>query len=297
MSKCHHIYTHNDLDGAISLLVYMWSQPKEDTFHYTPIYNSEINKLKNEIKNSHNPSNCVILDLNLRDEFIPELDNSYVTIIDHHKSSERFVDKFKSSKIIYKEFSSNSLLMYKTFKEQIKASNEQKLLVALANDFDSCKFEIQDSYNLNLIFWTEYQNRFNDFIKDYYNGFKPFTESQKKAIEFLKSEIKKESEKIQIFSGNVTIGGKNKKICATISEKIGFKNIDFFAREIKSDIFFFINTKTETVTIKQCTHDDPIDCGLFAEKICDGKGHNNFAQGKITPLFMEVTKNLNPLHL
>ena len=93
------------------------------------------------------------------------------------------------------------------------------------------------------------------------------------------------------------ISGKNKKIYATISEKIDYKMMNHFIQKNKSDIFFFINTKTETVTIKQCTQNDPIDCSSFAEKICEGKGHSNFAEGKITPLFMEVTKNLSPISI
>jgi hypothetical protein len=60
-------------------------------------------------------------------------------------------------------------------------------------------------------------------------------------------------------------------------------------------LFFFINLKNEKVSIRQCNDENPIDCGAFATKICNGGGHTNAAAGVITPLFMEVTKNLKPL--
>ena len=295
MSKCHHIFTHNNLDGAISLLIYLWSNPSTDNFHYTPVSNLEIHKIKNELKNSHNSSNFVLLDLPLREEFLPELDNSYTTIIDHHQSSEKFLKTFTNSKVLYKDYSSNSLLMYKMFKDKFSATDSQKTLVALADDYDSYKFELKNSSDLNIIFWTEYQNRFSDFIKDYYNGFKPFSDKQKKAIEYVRKEAELEISKSQKFLGSINFGGKIKKTCAILAEKMNTQVMEILIKSHKPDLFFFINMKSETVLVRQCTYTDPIDCSAFVEKLCDGKGHNNSAVGKITPLFMEVAKNLTPL--
>lgn len=295
MAKCHHIYSHNDLDGAVSVLVYMWSKPKEDTFQYTPISNMDIDRLKNDIKNTHNPSETIILDLGLREEFLPDLDLSHVTFVDHHKSSEEFVDKFKKAKILYKEYSSNTLLLYKLLKDSLNLTEDQKKLVVLADDFDSYKLQIKDSYDLNIIFWTEYQNRFSDFIKDYYNGFKPFLDNQKRSISFIKREAASQAERTPVYFGEVTISGKKKKVCAAMVEKIVPYMMDVLIQKYSPDLFFFINIKNEKVSIRQCSKEDPIDCGAFAKKICEGGGHVNAAGGKITPLFMEITKNLKPV--
>jgi oligoribonuclease NrnB/cAMP/cGMP phosphodiesterase (DHH superfamily) len=295
MANCHHIFTHNDLDGAVSTLVYIWSQPKEDSFQFTPISNLEISKLKREVKNTHNPAKVLVFDLSLREEFLPELDESFVTIIDHHKSSENFVKLFKNAKIIYKEYTSNSLLMYKLLKDKINANDSQKLLVALTDDFDSNKKALPDSYDLNILFWSEYQNRFSDFIKDYMNGFTPFTEKQKRAIEFIKKEATEEASKLQIFFGDVKIDGKIKKTCAVMVERIVPQVMDVLIKKYGPDLFFFINIKNEKVSIRQCNLENPVDCGSFAEKYCNGGGHPNAAAGTITPLFMEITKNLKPL--
>jgi oligoribonuclease NrnB/cAMP/cGMP phosphodiesterase (DHH superfamily) len=295
MSDCYHIFTHNDLDGAVSLLAFMWSKPKDTSFQYTPISNMDIGKLKRNISNTHNTPNTFVLDLGLRDEFLPELNQSFVTIIDHHKSSERFLDKFKNANVIYKEYTSNALLVYKLYKDTIDATKEQKLLIALADDFDCNRLELVDSYDLNIIFWTEYQNRFSDFIKDYYNGFKPFTAHQKRAIEYIKREAAKEAEKVPIYYGDLTIRGKTKTVCAAMVEKTTPQVMELLIKKHKPDIFFSINIKSEKVSIRQCTKEDPIDVGIFAEKICNGGGHPNAAAGVITPLFMEITKNLKPI--
>ncbi|NBO36081.1 hypothetical protein EBU91_00845 [bacterium] len=297
MTNCHHLFTHNDLDGAGSVLVYMWNKPKTDTFQYTPISNLEISKLKREISNTHNPSNISVLDLSLREEFLPELDQEYITIIDHHKSTEDFIPKFKKSKIIYKNYTSNTLLMYKLYKQSsnLELTQQQKLLVALINDFDCYKLELKDSYDLNMLFWSEYQNRFSDFIKDYYNGFKPFTENQKRAINYIKKEAANEASKAKVYYGDLNIGGKIKKTCACMVERIVPQVIEVLAQKYKPDLFFFINIKNEKVSIRQYDQTDPIDCGVLAKKICEGGGHSNAAAGKITPLFMELTKNLKPI--
>ena len=295
MPNCHHIFTHNDLDGAVSVLAYMWSKPKEDTFYYTPISNMEIPKLKRLLLSVHNPSNTVVLDMGLREEFLPDLDLAHVTFIDHHKSSEKFVDKFKKAKVIYKEYSSNALLTYRLFKETITATDAQKTLIALTDDYDSYRLELPNSYDLNIIFWSEYRNKFSEFINEYYDGFKPFTDSQKRAIAYLRKEAKEEALKIPIFAGELMIKGEPKKTCAALVERIVPLVMDLLIEKHKPDLFFFINTKSEKVSIRQCMKDDPIDCGAFAEKLCEGGGHANAAAGIITPLFMEITKNLKPL--
>jgi len=71
--------------------------------------------------------------------------------------------------------------------------------------------------------------------------------------------------------------------------------MELLAQKHTPDLYFFINTKNEKVSIRQYNQENPIDCGAFAKKICNGGGHSNAAAGTITPLFMEITKNLKPL--
>ena len=291
-NNCHHIYTNNSLDGAISLLTYMWSHPQNDNFHYTPI--SNLNRIKNDLKNAHNKSNYVMLDLAINNNFLPELDDPSITIIDHKRSSESFIKDFKHSKIIYKEHTSTSLLLYKLLKDKLEINKNQKMLIALADDYTSYKMSIEDSLNLNIIFWSEYQNRFYDFIEDYFDGFKPITEKQKKSIHFIKNQSANIIKNLQLFSGNLNFGDRSKKTIAVMSENVTPYVIDSLIDIHRPDIILSINIKTNSVFIKQCTSENPIDCSAFVSKFCEGYGNSSMAYGTITPLFMEITKNLNP---
>lgn len=296
MQKCYHVFTHNDLDGAVSLLVLMWSRP-DAIFEYTPLNNLDIEtKLKSQINNTHNSPTTFVLDLALRKEFLPDLNQSHITIIDHHKSSESLVSQFDKAKILYQEFSSNALWMRKIFKPNSpELTQEQKMLIALADDFDSYKLQIPDSYDLNILFWSEYRNKFANFIKDYHKGFKPFTDSQKRAIAYIKKQAAEEANSVPIFYGKLNIGGKEKTTFAAMVPKIVPQVMDLLITKYKPDIFFFINTKNEKVSIRQTPSSDPVDLDQFASKMCDGGGHTYAAGGKITPLFMELTKNLKPI--
>jgi oligoribonuclease NrnB/cAMP/cGMP phosphodiesterase (DHH superfamily) len=294
---CYHAYTHKDLDGAVSLLTLLWAMP-EDYVTYDSINNLQIENLKLSIEKTNKPCPTYVLDLALREEFLPDLDLPHITFIDHHESSEPYIQRFKEAKIIHKNLSSNALLMAKLFKGERypERTLEQKMLIALADDYDCYRLELPNSYDLNILFWSEYKNNFTKFIKDYYNGFKPFSSSQKRAIDYIKSEAIKEADKLTIFEGVLNFGSKKKKTVAILAESFSNITNDLLMQRHKPDVFFFINSKTQKVSIRQYTKEDPINVGTFAEKICDGGGHVYAGGGSITPLFMEVTKNLQPLN-
>ena len=298
MSDWYNVYTHNDLDGAVSLLTFLWSRDRDDGVSWKSYNNLQINNIIADSEQNTDNVNTLILDLALREEFHPSLDRENITFIDHHESSEPFLNKFQKAKILYKNTTSNALWMAQLFKGEKypTRTDAQKMLIALADDFDCYRLNIPESYDLNILFWSEYKNKFTKFIKDYSQGFKPFSPEQKKAISYLKSEAEKEANNLPLFTGEINFGTRKKRVLATMSE--GFSNIcnDLLMKRHKPDVFFFINPKTEKVAIRQYTKEDPINVGSFAEKICDGGGHKHAGGGKITPLFMEVTKNLHPLN-
>ena len=296
MMGCVDVFTHRDLDGAVSLLTLMWALP-DCHIRFDSVNNLEIESIKTKIQSVNKPCKTFILDLALREEFLPDLDLEHITFIDHHETSTSFIPRFKNAKILHKELSSNALFMAQIFKSEKFAprTDKQKMLIALADDFDCYRLQIPESYDLNLLFWSEYKNNFTKFIKDYYEGFKPFTDQQKRAINFLKQEAITEANKFKLFEGDVTFGSKRKRVIAAMAEKFTSGAMDVIIQRLNPDIFFFINIKTEKVCIRQNTKEDEIDVGKFAEKICDGGGHRHAGGGKITPLFMEVTKNLKPL--
>jgi hypothetical protein len=293
--KLYKVFTHGDLDGAVSLLVFMWAR-SNDTIEFEELYNTDyLEKLNKYVEKTYNPPSTLILDMALREE-LTQFDSSNFTFIDHHKTSENFISKFKQSKIIHKEYTSNAKWMYKFMSKDLShLSKEQKYLVALADDFDSYTLQLPHSYDLNIIFWTEYKNKFSKFISDFKNGFKGFNQYQQNIIKLEKEAAQKEANKLSKFEGIINVGGIQKKTLAVIGEHFSSLVIDLIMKTYNPELFFFVNTKSERVNLRQNTKENPIDLGAFAEKICEGGGHSYSAGGKITPLFMEISKNLKPI--
>ena len=165
----------------------------------------------------------------------------------------------------------------------------------LANDYESGSFNFNESYGLNIIFWTQFKNDFSRFINTYKNGFKPFTDSQKNLIQNAIKEADKKLEETKCYIGQILIEGQPKKVLAAITNKFNSIVIDKLIKKHKPDLLFYINVQTENVSIRQPKQKEMIDLLKFVQKYCDGNGTNNSAGGKITPLFMELTKNLNPI--
>lgn len=293
--KLYKIFTHGDLDGAISLLLFIWAR-STDSIEFEELYNTDcVEKLNKYVEKTHNPPSTLVLDMALREEF-QKFDLPQFTFIDHHKSSEPYINKFKQSKVVYKEYTSNAKWIYKILNKDLShLTQAQKYLVALADDFDSYKFDLPHSYDLNIIFWVEYKNKFSKFIFDYKDGFKGFNQYQQNIIRLEKEAAKKEADRLPKFEGTVNISGTSKKTLAVMGEHFSPLIIDQIIKAYNPELFFFINTKSERVNLRQNTKNNPIDLGAFAEKICEGGGHIHSAGGKITPLFMEISKNLKPI--
>jgi oligoribonuclease NrnB/cAMP/cGMP phosphodiesterase (DHH superfamily) len=214
----YQIFTHKDLDGAVSLLTFMWSKPNK-TITYREVTNLDIPIIKEYVKKTCNPPNILVMDLALRQEMLPELDYDYITFIDHHKRSEEHIKDFKQAKILYEDTTSNSLLIRKLFKEEMPdLTFEQKKLILLADDHDSGENKFKESYDLNILFWTQFKNEFCYFCEYYKNGFKPFSENQLDFIKNAKYNAFMLEKKIKCFGGKAIIEGKIKNVIAAITE-------------------------------------------------------------------------------
>lgn len=294
-SKAYHIFTHKDLDGAVSLLTFIWSHPNS-IISYEEITNLEIVKIKQFIKKTINPPNIVILDLAIREEFIADLDHSFITIIDHHERSIPLINKFKNAKIYFKNVTSNSLLVRKLYQDICPPFSEnQKKLILYADDYDCLKLKHEHSYDLNIIFWNQFKNNFSNFINKYKNGFLDFDENQKKLLFDVKQKIKNEEKKLKLFKGDLKIDLENKRIIAVSINENNPLLIDYLISKYDYDLFIIINIKNEKVKIRQKINDNPINLKKFCEKYCDGDATTFLGIGKITPLFLELTKNFIPL--
>jgi hypothetical protein len=293
-NKVYQVFTHKDLDGAISLLTFLWSHPN-DTITYQEISNLDIKNVKDYVNKTINPPKTLLLNLYLREEFLPDLDQENIVIIDHHTNSKKYIEKFQKSKILHQPYNSGSMFIRKLFQNNCDISDDQKKLILLADDFESKKYQFKDSYDLNIIFWTEFKNDFSRFISNYKNGFKSFSKHQIEIIENAKKDANQKLLETKCYFGQILIEGQPKKVLAAMTNKFNSIVIDKLIQKHKPDLLFYINTQTEYVSIRQPKQSDMIDLLRFSEKYCDGSGHAYAAGGKITPLFMELTKNLNPL--
>jgi hypothetical protein len=187
------------------------------------------------------------------------------------------------------------MFIRKLFQKNVELSNDQKKLILLANDYESGNFNFSESYDLNIIFWTQFKNDFSRFINTYKNGFKPFTDSQKELIQSVKKEAEKKLSETKCYAGQILIEGQPKKVLAAMTNKFNSIVVDSLIKKHKPELLFYINTQTENVSIRQPKQKEMINLLKFAQKYCDGNGTTLSAGGKITPLFMELTKKLNPL--
>lgn len=294
-SQQYQVFINKSLDGAVSLLTFLWSKPKS-IISFKEIGSSELIVAKDQLKHTLNTPDVYFLGLALNNNFLPELDEPYITIIDHHKGSDKHINNFKNCKTLCKEYSSSSLLVRKLYSETSpELTEKQKKLILLADDYESFKFDFKESFDLNLWFWSQYKNNFAKFIKDYKEGFTPFTENQKNQIDQIKTQLVNESKKLQKFAGFLEIKGDKKHTLGVLSDNFNGLIFNSIIQNSQYDLYFFINPKTEKVVIKQKRSNNLIDISKFAEKFCEGYGYSYTAGGKLTPLFMELTKNLKPL--
>lgn len=293
-NKVYQVFTHKDLDGAISLLTFLWSHP-QDTITYQEISPSEIKNVKDYVNKTINPPKVLLMGLHLQNDFFPELDQENIVIIDNHLDSEKHINKFKKTKVLYQNSSSSSLFIRKLFQNNVELSSEQKKLILFADDFESKKYQFSESYDLNIIFWTEFKNDFSRFINTYKNGFKPFAQHQLDIIKNAKKDAEQKFVETKCFMGQLIIDGFPKKVLAATTTKFNSIVIDKLLKKHNPDLLFYINTQTEYVSIRQTKQKNIVNLPSFIEKYCDGNGHLFSASGKITPLFMELTKKLNPI--
>jgi hypothetical protein len=295
MKESYQVFTHKDLDGAVSLLTFMWSKPHAQ-ISYRDITNTEIDIVKDYLARTCNPPKIMIFDVALREEFLPELDDCNIEYIDHHERSTKFIPMFKNSIINWKNETSNTILVRKIYKDVAPEFTEaQKKLILFADDHDQSEWKFPESYNLNILFWTQFKNQFCYFCDYYKNGFMPFSSMQLDIIKRSKLAAKKKVDETKCFGGKILIEGEPKNVVAAMTENFNNIVIDMLVNKYKPDIFFYINTRTDRVSMRQPKSEKIIDLAAFARKYCDGDGNNHTAGGNLTPLFLEIAKKLSPL--
>ena len=148
------VFTDSDLDGAASLLVLHWvlkANPGDIKFQTVTVSNFRKEFLLWAAENSiENYDAVYFLDLDTSSSS-DLIDNKKSIIIDHHETHD--ASKYKNANTNISVTTSCAKLLYLHFKDKLTSlTNEQKYLIALANDYDSYTLKLTESYNLNCAF-------------------------------------------------------------------------------------------------------------------------------------------------
>lgn len=287
------IFTDSDLDGAGSFLVFKWlfnDEIKEvHTLKVSTLRETLLKWLSNNTFEKFDKIYFLDLDTTSVGDLI---DKQNVMIYDHHETHSY---EYKNAKLKLILTTSCSKLIYNEFKSLNKFTIPQVALLSLIDDYDCYALKDENSNNLNILYWSYNGNRLLQFCERYKNGFNGFTEPEKNLIKSYKRKCKKYYDNISLYIADIKIRNKSYKFYGAFADKY----INDIAQNIindndECDVVILINNNNKRVYLRKNKNVD-INLGKFAEKICDGGGHNYAAGGILTDHMKTISKEFFPL--
>jgi len=273
-----------DLDGAGCCLVAKWSSPNQE---YDIVPTNEDN-LAEDIKNSDPRIPLVVCDMTFDQKHVDLADRPNVLFIHHHKLPHPVTSK--NCKIIAKQETSCTKLFADSLKSLL--NDNQKKMIEYINDYDSYNLVHKKSLFLNMVFWSYTGNKLEKFISAFEGGDREFTSEEKnmvrlyldKMLNVVKNSephlLKTKNFNIIIFYADFAIN----EICAEFCKKY----------DTHAAVSINKNNLSACVRINR-KKDSDFDCGVFAKIFLDGHGYKNFASGKITEKFVELSSKFNKI--
>ena len=293
MAKEELIFTDLDLDGCCSYLVYAWhtqTKPKVITVKVSSLREKFLAWLKKNKISDY--KRIYFFDLDTT-EIKDLIDKKNVTVFDHHKSHE---EEYKNATaIIDKECSSCSKLLYAHFKVNANLTTEQKKLVALVNDYDCYELKFPESNKLNFLFWYKNGNKLQNFVQDFESGFHGFTTEQNKIISFHFYKFKKLREEVALYKSTLTIAKKEYKFISTFANEYVNDLCQYIIDNNDCDVCLMINLKNNRVYLRKNRKCD-LNLGKFANRVCDGGGHEYAAGGELNDNVLALSKQFTPIN-
>jgi nanoRNase/pAp phosphatase (c-di-AMP/oligoRNAs hydrolase) len=222
------------------------------------------------------------------------LDQSLINKIDDHKVifiSDR-AEKLNvfDSKLICEETTSCSKLIYKKFKDKFEIPADLKKLILYVDGYNSYTLKHKESEYLNGIYRNTRYNRFNAFVKRWWNGYDGLTDKELQSAQDFFSSIEEEYARLDKFEGKF----KNWTVLATFSKlpvnEIAKKLID----NGEHDVIVVVNTDTQFVSFRK-RPESTADLAFIAENLCNGGGSANASGGKISQKFLDFTTKLEQI--
>ena len=294
------VFTDCDLDGLSSFLVFKWFTNLRVEHEICSQSNFRKTFTKWAVKNHPEKYDKIyIFDLDVSQSNLDLVDNKNFTIIDHHDTHVANENKYKNATAILKDCSSCCKLLYSLFSKKyadVKLTDEQKMLVLLADDYDSYELKLKDSYNLNVVVWNYVGNRAEQFTRDFITGFKGFNQSHLNMIRINDKQVSRILSELEVYKGELPIGGKKYKLYATVAEKCLNEVAHHVIKNNDCDICMVLNLRTKRVSFRKNKERIPdLDLGKIAQTIAEGGGHQHSSGGQLTEQVLTITKMLQPV--
>lgn len=298
MSEKYFIFTDCDLDGAGSYLMWKWFTGKEPDRIAVRVNDFE-SKYKYWLSqgNLNKYDRVFILDLDVsRVDCLDLVDNEKVTIIDHHQTHVDNMHNYKHAKTFIKKESSCTKMVYNMFRKTDHVlSPEQKMLIAMIDDYDSYTLKLPQSYHLNLLFWNYQGDRLEKFIKDFHAGFTRFTTEQQNIINFYVKKLENIKRELSVHWAEVPIGNQKYKFISVFASECINEVADHIIKNYKADIGIVVNLKSNKVSLRKSRNCD-MSLGSLATKLFDeGGGHDEAAGGIICDRFLQFSSLFKPM--
>lgn len=282
------IWTDSDLDGAGSYLGLKWLFERSGIIVHNKSTSNGVD-LRNQFTewfeaNGERYDKIFICDISIDEDVVPIVDKSKVILIDHHKSHEEVKHLYKNATAIVYEHSSTADIIRKKFKLDEKLTEEELQLLTYVDDYDCYKLAHPESMKLNIIIKNR---RFDNFIIDFKDGFRPFTDVEQNIISLFFKELRHQLDTTSYFKGKI---GKY-TVVACYVERYSSETAHITLNRFKdADACVCINLKYCSVSFRR-RKDCPIKLNVLAEKFCDGGGHEYAAAGKLTDRFATLLKD------
>ncbi len=292
------IFTHQDLDGVVSYLVMTWFYPNiefelvvvKNAYDFRQTY---LNWCINHKPGDYDKIFVIDLDISGSEDLI---DRENFIIVDHHLTHEKVV--YTQAKSFVKKYSSACKLLFKVLSTKfpnVQLSNQQKTLIALADDYDSYTLKSPLSKQLNIVYWNLTDN-FNTFCKLFKNGFFGFTIQQLSMIKIYKDALNTYYSNIsEMYAGDLIIEGKIYSVCSIFADKYINDLADLLFESNNTDIVIMYNLGSNKVYVRRSKQ-----CDINIGKLCEswgGGGHEAAGGAPVSTEFIELSKGLKPKSL
>lgn len=288
------ILTDSDLDGSGCALLLKWMYIERGaTVNVKEIVGQEYDGILQSISKSFGEYDIVyITDLYVSDVSVQYVDKSNVVIIDHHEDHIVERDKYKNSKVIMKNYPSCSKLIYDLFKSKMlpnTLTDDRVRLIELINDYDSFALKFKDTLKIYAIFSSINRPKVDKFIDMFYDGMRPYTIEEINMISLHFKKIKYEMDIAEVYGGKI----KNYNVIS-FCVSYGINEVShYLLKKYNADIAIAI-ILPGYVSFRRAGGCNA-KLNILAQSLCDGGGHEYAAGGKITPKFLELTKQLKLL--